>query len=790
VARRGAPARVAVAAGRAFTFGYAEHDELLAAAGAEVVPLDPLAAERPPEGTDALVVGGGFPQVHLERLAANTTLRRDVRERARAGMPVVAECAGLLWLGASLDGRDQCGVLPARARMTGTLHLGYREATALADTPLAPAGTRVRAHEFHRTVSDPARGDHPAWELADGSRRGWATPNLLASYLHLHWAGVPGAASRLVGSALAAVNVRLPRPPAWLRARLEAALAGLAAYPRPEAAVAARHGRDPAQVLLTNGAAEAFTLVARGLRPRRAVCVHPSFTAPEAALRAAGRPVGQVLLPPPFELDPGLVPADADLVVLGNPTNPTARLHPVDALEGLARPGRVLVVDEAFADAVPGEPASLAGRSDIPGLVVLRSLTKTWGLAGLRVGYLLGQPELVAALARAQPPWPVSSLALEALVACCQPAAVAWADQRARRAAGWRAGLAAALEELPGVAVTPDGQAPFLLLRIPDAAQVRARLAGLGIVVRRGDTFPGLGPDWLRMTVVAPEHHDRIVDALSRSLADGRPTAAPPARLGAPARPGGGRVTLVGAGPGGADLITLRGWQALHAADVVVTDRLADPELTAQLRPGVLVVDAGKSPGAHQLSQDEIVQTMLAHARRGRHVVRLKGGDPFVFGRGGEEVLACARAGVRSSVVPGLSSVTAAPTLAGVPVTHRGLGQSFTVVSGHLPPGHPDSTVDWPALARSTETLVLLMAVGNLERIAAFLLDGGRRPGTPVACIQHAGTSRQQVASCSLGELAGPAAAPRVDSPAVVVIGPTVAVLPDGGRAGPNRRLG
>jgi siroheme synthase len=123
-------------------------------------------------------------------------------------------------------------------------------------------------------------------------------------------------------------------------------------------------------------------------------------------------------------------------------------------------------------------------------------------------------------------------------------------------------------------------------------------------------------------------------------------------------------------------------------------------------------------------------------------------------------------------------------------VTHRGLGQSFTAVSGHLPPGHPDSTVDWPALARSTETLVLLMAVGNLERIAAFLLDGGRRPGTPVACIQHAGTSRQQVASCSLGELAGPAAAPRVDSPAVVVIGPTVAVLPDGGRAGPNRRPG
>jgi cobyrinic acid a,c-diamide synthase len=202
-ARRGVPARIAVAAGRAFTFGYAEHDELLAAAGAEVVTFDPLTAERLPEGTDALVVGGGFPEVYIDQLASNSALRRQVRERSAAGMPVVAECAGLLWLGASLDGRDQCGVVPARARMTGTLHLGYREATALHDTPLAAAGTRVRAHEFHRTVSDPTCGDQPAWELAGGGRHGWAGPSLLASYLHLHWAGVPGAATRLVGSALA-----------------------------------------------------------------------------------------------------------------------------------------------------------------------------------------------------------------------------------------------------------------------------------------------------------------------------------------------------------------------------------------------------------------------------------------------------------------------------------------------------------------------------------------------------------------------------------------------------------
>jgi cobyrinic acid a,c-diamide synthase len=198
----GRPARIAVAGGPAFTFGYAEHGELLAAAGAEVVTFDPLAAEQLPDGTDALVVDGGFPEVHADGLAANAALLEQVRSRAVGGMPVVAECAGLLWLGESLDGRKQCAVVPARARMTGKLALGYREATALRDTPLLAAGTRVRAHEFHRTVSEPGHGDSPAWELADGTRTGWAGPGLLASYLHLHWAGVPGAAARLVRAAL------------------------------------------------------------------------------------------------------------------------------------------------------------------------------------------------------------------------------------------------------------------------------------------------------------------------------------------------------------------------------------------------------------------------------------------------------------------------------------------------------------------------------------------------------------------------------------------------------------
>ena len=197
----GAPVRVAVAAGPAFTFGYAEHAELLAAAGAEVTEFDPITAGTLPGGTDALVIGGGFPELYAAELAANIGLRAEVRDRVAAGMPVIAECAGLLWLGRELDGSPQCGVLPAAATMTGKLTLGYREAVALASSPLAPAGTVVRAHEFHRTVSVPAHGPSPAWRLSDGSEHGWASDSLLASYLHVHWAGVPAAAGRLVAAA-------------------------------------------------------------------------------------------------------------------------------------------------------------------------------------------------------------------------------------------------------------------------------------------------------------------------------------------------------------------------------------------------------------------------------------------------------------------------------------------------------------------------------------------------------------------------------------------------------------
>lgn len=302
-----------------------------------------------------------------------------------------------------------------------------------------------------------------------------------------------------------AVNVRADTPPAWLRERIADSLSSLAAYPDgrdARAAVAARHGLPPERVLLTAGAAEAFVLLARALKVRRPVVVHPQFTEPEAALRDAGHTVDRVLLPEAdgFRLDPALVPGDADLVVVGNPTNPTSVLHPAATLASLARPGRTLVVDEAFMDAVPGEREALAGRTDVPGLVVLRSLTKTWGLAGLRIGYVLADPEVIAELERAQPLWPVSTPALAAARACVEPAALAEADRAARTIAADRAYLIAGLERLGVRAVTP-AEGPFVLVRLPGAAAVRHRLRALGYAVRRGDTFPGLGEDWLRLAV-------------------------------------------------------------------------------------------------------------------------------------------------------------------------------------------------------------------------------------------------------------------------------------------------
>jgi histidinol-phosphate aminotransferase len=300
-----------------------------------------------------------------------------------------------------------------------------------------------------------------------------------------------------------AVNVRLPRPPSWLRAELASALDSLAAYPssvEATEAVAARHGRPVSEVLVTAGAAEAFTLLASALRPHRAVVVHPQFTEPEAALRAAGHVVSRVILSEEdgFVLDPALVPEDADLVFVGNPTNPTSVLHPAPVLRSLARPGRLLVVDEAFLDAVPGETESLAGGA--PGVVVLRSLTKTWGLAGLRAGYVLGEPAVLDRLRAVQVPWSVSTLAGVATVACCRPSALEEAEKLAVAAEADREYLVSGLTAL-GAGVLGDPRGPFVLVRVPGGAEVRLRLREAGYAVRRGDTFPGLGPDHLRLAV-------------------------------------------------------------------------------------------------------------------------------------------------------------------------------------------------------------------------------------------------------------------------------------------------
>ncbi|WP_043731892.1 cobyrinate a,c-diamide synthase [Streptomyces zinciresistens] len=196
----GARRRVAVASGPAFTFSYAEHGELLTAAGAEVVPFDPLRDEQLPEGTGGLVVGGGFPEVYAPELSANERLRKEVAALAGSGAPVAAECAGLLYLCRALDGQPMCGVLDADARMGERLTLGYRDAVAVGDSSLAAAGTRMRAHEFHRTVIEPGAGAAPAWGVVAPARRveGFVQQGVHASYLHTHWAAEPGVARRFV----------------------------------------------------------------------------------------------------------------------------------------------------------------------------------------------------------------------------------------------------------------------------------------------------------------------------------------------------------------------------------------------------------------------------------------------------------------------------------------------------------------------------------------------------------------------------------------------------------------
>ncbi|MGE2730490.1 uroporphyrinogen-III C-methyltransferase [Mycolicibacterium vaccae] len=236
-----------------------------------------------------------------------------------------------------------------------------------------------------------------------------------------------------------------------------------------------------------------------------------------------------------------------------------------------------------------------------------------------------------------------------------------------------------------------------------------------------------------------------------------------------------GGVALVGGGPGDPELMTVRGRRLLAHADVVVADRLAPQELLAELSPDIEVIDAAKIPYGRAMAQDAINNVLIDRARQGKFVVRLKGGDPFVFARGYEEIIACAEAGVPVTVVPGVTSAIAVPALAGVPVTHRGMNHEFVVVSGHVAPGHPESLTNWDALAAMTGTIVLLMAVERIEQFAKVLLEGGRPADTPVLVVQHGTTTAQRVLRSTLSEVPERIRSDGVRPPAIIVIGPVAA---------------
>ena len=279
--------------------------------------------------------------------------------------------------------------------------------------------------------------------------------------------------------------------------------------------------------------------------------------------------------------------------------------------------------------------------------------------------------------------------------------------------------------------------------------------------------------DGLTLAVVANREprrsaalRDRIVDGLRDGL-----LRDPGASHRGPAG-----VTLVGGGPGDPDLVTVAAKKALAQADVVVADRLAPRELLDGLPADVELVDVAKLPRGRAASQEAINQVIVDRALAGKRVVRLKGGDGFVFGRGYEEVLACAEAGVPCTVVPGVTSALSVPALAGIPVTHRGVTHDFTVVSGHLPPGHAESLVDWHALGRSHGTLLLLMAVENLPAIAASLQENGRDANTPVAIVCDGSMPTERTVLTTLHEAATALTRHAVRPPAIIVVGEVVAV--------------
>jgi len=324
------------------------------------------------------------------------------------------------------------------------------------------------------------------------------------------------------------------------------------------------------------------------------------------------------------------------------------------------------------------------------------------------------------------------------------------------------------------IAATDDAQVNAAVVDEADRRRifcVRADIAVEGTAVTPA-TFSYAG---LSVGVLAGGEHRRsaaIRSAIREALQKGTITLEDSASSADVVR---GGVALIGGGPGDPELITVRGRRLLAQADVVLADRLAPPELLAELPPHVEVIDAAKIPYGRAMAQDAINEIMIERARSGNFVVRLKGGDPFVFARGYEEVLACADAGIPVTVVPGVTSAIAVPAMAGVPVTHRAINHEFVVVSGHIAPGDPESLVNWNALAAMSGTIVLLMAVERIEMFVDVLLKGGRPADTPVLVVQDGTTAAQHSLRATLVDTPEKIRAEGIRPPAIIVIGAVAA---------------
>ncbi|MDT0277497.1 uroporphyrinogen-III C-methyltransferase [Blastococcus goldschmidtiae] len=357
--------------------------------------------------------------------------------------------------------------------------------------------------------------------------------------------------------------------------------------------------------------------------------------------------------------------------------------------------------------------------------------------------------------------------ALEALVA---PGSLTWLRRRYQPGdldGAWYAVAATDDADVNAAVAAEAESARIFCARADDRASSSVWTPATG---RHGDLVVGVhgGGDpqraiAVRDAVVSGLTDGTIADRTSRDVMTGR----------------AGGVVLVGGGPGDPALITVRGRQAVAQADVVVADHLAPLSLLASLPDEVEVIDASKLPRGRSMAQEQINELLVDRALAGKRVVRLKGGDPFVFGRGMEEVEACVAAGVPVEVVPGVTSAIAVPALAGIPVTHRGMTHEFVVVSGHLPPGHPQSLVDWSAIARLRGTVVVLMGVDTAPAIAAALVEHGRAPSTPVAIVSDGSTPTQRTVRTTLAELPATLATAEIRPPAVWVVGPVVSLSPD-----------